>query len=123
MLPQPIVDALIVLGMFLLRIGLPIILLFALGYWLQKKMHPQEADKPSQRTAGARLLPFRQSQTTSSSSTHCWDVKHCDLTVRAQCPAYASPDLPCWLALQAAGVKLRDECHTCEWYKPKYAAA
>ena len=123
MLPQPIVDALIVLGMFLLRIGLPIILLFALGYGLQKKMQPQDADKPIWRTAGASILPFRQPPATLSSSVRCWDVKHGDLTVCAQCPAYASPDLPCWLARQAGGVALRDECHTCELYKPKYAAA
>ena len=38
MLPQSIIDTLIVLAMFLFRIGLPAAILLALGYWFHKKM-------------------------------------------------------------------------------------
>ena len=81
MLPQSIVDGLIVLGMFLVRIGLPIGILFALGYWFQTRMEPKDAEKPRRRTEGARILPFLKPQATTSTSTNCWDVKHCDPTV------------------------------------------
>ena len=37
MLPQPIVDGVIVLGMFLVRIALPVVILLLLGSWFQHK--------------------------------------------------------------------------------------
>jgi hypothetical protein len=66
MLPQPIIDALIVIGMVVVRIGLPVAILFALGYWLRKKMEPKDAEKPEQSEERANIIPFRKVQQPSA---------------------------------------------------------
>ncbi len=110
---QDVIDALVIGLMFVLRIGVPIALTLVVGYWLEKKLAPaQQVSSRARTTGSAKIIPL-----------HCWDVKKCTSTQRAQCAAYRRPDLPCWLALQAAGEKVRPECHTCAFYKPERIAA
>ena len=66
MFPQPIIDALIVIGMVVVRIGLPVGILFALGYWLRKKMEPKDAAKSEQPEERANIIPFRKVQHPSA---------------------------------------------------------
>lgn len=41
-LPQELLDAPVVLAMFIIRIGLPIGIVGALGYWLQRRLRPED---------------------------------------------------------------------------------
>ncbi len=121
MLPQDLFDTIAVLFMFTLRIGAPIALTLAFGYWLEKKLRPREEQRrPAELTAqpGRRIV-----RAGNIIQVHCWDLKRCDSTVRAECAAYKRPELPCWLALQADGQKVREECFTCALYKPQKMAA
>ncbi len=68
MLPQPITDALIVFGMFVVRIGLPVLILFGLAAWLQKKLQPREAEETHRRTDHARIIPFSRSTAQTPSA-------------------------------------------------------
>ncbi len=43
MIPQVILDVLAVLALFFVRIGLPIGILLAIGYWLRRKLRPQDS--------------------------------------------------------------------------------
>jgi hypothetical protein len=61
MLPQPIADALIVFGMFIVRIGLPVFILFGLAAWLQRKLQPRETEETRQRADRTRIIPFGRS--------------------------------------------------------------
>ncbi len=61
MLPQPITDALIVFGMFIVRIGLPVFILFGLAAWLQRKLQPRESAETQPRADRARVIPFGRS--------------------------------------------------------------
>ena len=117
MVPQDLIDTIVVLFMFFLRIGVPIGLTLALGYWLEKKLRPpqeEQAQVPQPRMvkADAKIIQL-----------HCWDVKRCGSATRAQCAATKHPELPCWLALQAEGNQVREECFTCALYKPVSKAA
>ena len=82
MLPQPIIDTLIVIGMFVVRIGIPVAILLALGYWFQKKMEPKDAEKPAQPEESSNIIPFRKTQhpgtppTAESSHEQSELVKH-----------------------------------------------
>ncbi len=114
MLPDVWIDILIVIAMFVLRIGVPIALTIALGKWLEKKLAPRE-DKREQARSAARKGNVVQ--------LHCWDVKRCPPAIRAQCAAYKHPELPCWLAIQTEGGKVRPECFSCAFYKPQTMAA
>ena len=119
MIPQDLIDGVVIIFMFVLRIGVPIALTLAFGYWLEKKLSlPAEEHKPEQ---------IAQPRVTRSDGKiiqlRCWDVKRCDATRRAQCAALKHPELPCWLALQAEGNKVREDCFTCVMYKPMTKAA
>ncbi|MBI4785825.1 MAG: hypothetical protein HY782_02110 [Chloroflexi bacterium] len=120
MLPFEIADALVVAGMFILRIGVPIGITLAAGYWLEKKLRPVETRK-AETTRRLELLPRPRS--AKIIQLHCWDFKHCDSTQRAQCAASKHPDLPCWLALQVEGAQVREECFTCNLYRTEEIAA
>ena len=111
MLPEVWTDILVVIGMFVLRVAVPIALTIALGKWLEKKLSPQNAENSAPKASGKII------------QLHCWDVKRCPAATRAQCAAYKHPELPCWLALQAEGGKVRPECFSCALYKPQTMAA
>lgn len=119
---QDVLDVLVILGMFLLRIGVPIIVTLGIGIWLEKKLRPAESQKTTQPVRRGTIIPFPRAQNGARAAVpqlaHCWETKQCDITQRAQCPSYKRPDLPCWLALQAAGGKVRAECADCELYAP-----
>jgi len=117
MLAQDMIDTFVILIMFGLRIGVPIALTLAFGYWLEKKLAPREvtqseAEKPRIVKTSSKIIQL-----------HCWDLKRCDQTKRAQCAAFKHAELPCWLALQAEGEKVREDCFTCALYKTRSIAA
>ena len=111
---QDVIDTFAIVFMFALRIGGPIALTLAVGYWMEKKLAPRErAGQPVRQAArSAKIIQI-----------HCWDIKKCASATRAQCAAHQYPDLPCWLALQVSGEKVRPECYACAFYKPERIAA
>ena len=62
MLPQPLIDALIVIGMFVLRIGVPLAIVVVIGGWLEKRLAPPAAGESKPRMQGARIIQFRPRQ-------------------------------------------------------------
>ncbi len=62
MFPQPLIDALVIIGMFILRIGVPLAVVLVIGGWLEKRLAPPAAGESRQRTEGARIIPFRARQ-------------------------------------------------------------
>ena len=125
---QDVIDGLVILAVFFLRIGVPVIVTLGIGIWLEKKLRPQETQVPQRQVRRGTIIPFpRLSRGASPSAVpvvHCWDVKQCDSAMCEQCAAYKRPDLPCWLALQATGGKVRAECADCELYtKPQRVVA
>lgn len=116
---QEFMDSLIILLLILLRIGLPLGLTLLVGRWLERKLRlPTDEERPH---VGTRLV--RSDRSMRVNPLHCWDIAHCTPTERAQCAAYRRPDLPCWLAIQVEGSKVRQECFTCELYSPQEIAA
>ncbi len=109
-------EAVIVLALFAVRIAVPIALTLAFGYWLERKLRPPEAPPETDKI---RVAPKR----SNIIRLQCWDVRRCDSSKRAQCAATRHPDLPCWLAIQVEGGKVRETCFTCAFYKPKVMVA
>ena len=110
--------------MMFLRIGIPILVIMGLSYvayhWLgedKKSVQPQVTVRPVQQaTTGARIggpAPLAQ---VMYASTHCWDEHGCTEEAKAKCPAFAKPELPCWLAVQMKTGHLRDNCSDCNFY-------
>lgn len=117
MMPQELLNTIFVLAGFLVRIGVPIAITLALGYWLEKKLRPAE-----EKDDVVIELQRRAAKSPKIIQLHCWDLHRCDAARRAACAAYEHPDLPCWLALQVEGAKVREECFTCALYKPQTIA-
>jgi hypothetical protein len=118
-LAQGLTDFLYVLGLVLVRVGLPIAITLAVGIWLERKLQPPEYAEQAARSQ-ARLqarIPALAKQ-----PAHCWEIKRCDPAAYKKCPAFARQDLPCWLALQVTGIKI-DRCVICELYKPQPVSA
>ena len=112
-------DTLVILGMFALRLGVPVVLTIAICHGLDRLSVKRAAQMGAQRQARLRAAAHggkvvRQLQ--------CWEIKRCDEATRAECPARQRPNLPCWLALQLAGCQLSDECLTCSLYDLRKAA-
>lgn len=121
MLPENITETLFVLGLFAVRVGIPIAITLAFGAWLEKKLRPRDEQlETTRKIEMARRLSDRRAKVIQ---LHCWDLHHCESTQRAQCAAFKHPELPCWLALQVEGGKVRQGCFTCGLYQPKSAAA
>src|SRR5512142_645442 len=45
LLSPDVIDGLVVIGMFLIRIGLPIGIVLAFGYWLQRRLRPEDYEE------------------------------------------------------------------------------
>lgn len=120
MLPEQILDTIVIFGMFAMRIGVPVVVTLALGYWLERKLRPLE-DQQNEKIVN--IGTARRARSSKIIQLHCWDLNHCDATKRAECAAYQHPDLPCWLALQVSGDKVHEQCFSCALYKNQDIAA
>ena len=68
MFAQPVIDALIIIGMFVLRIGVPLAIVLVIGAWLEKRLAPPAAEQPERRTEGARVILFKPRQSVATPS-------------------------------------------------------
>ena len=118
MFPE-LLDAFVLIIMVILRVGVPLALTLAFGYWLEKKLNPRAERQNGKIVQASRRI----TRSGKIIQVHCWDIKRCEHAKRAQCVAYQHPELPCWLALQAEGHAVREECFTCALYKPLKKAA
>ena len=106
-------DALVIVGMLFLRIGLPILFTVGVGYAIKRVLSAGYESRPGvvvtqQTAAGAPLVRRLQ----------CWEVKKCDEATRQNCTAFKRADIPCWLARQLDGQRLKDACYNCAFYQP-----
>lgn len=88
-------DLLVIGYMLFVRIGVPVLLTWMLGQWLQKTL--QEHDQRSVESAA-----------TAHESPSC-ELGH-------QATNNSQLAVPCWLALQVSGHGLKPECYTCPLY-------
>jgi hypothetical protein len=110
-------DSLIVLGMFLLRLVVPILATIAVGYWLEKRLGLEQPESIELREPEKRPVLRPEGAVQIGPAIPCWQLKNCDLSDRVDCPAYAKPSVPCWLANELAYGQLRAECPKCEMYR------
>ncbi len=93
-------DTIAVVGLLLVRLGIPLLISLGIGYWLvQLDNRWRIAD------AGQR----------------CWDVKKCPPEQRSRCTAYQHPDIPCWAIVRATEGQLRPQCVGCPAFAPRPA--
>lgn len=117
-------QAAIILGMFVLRLGVPLLLTLAVGYWLRRLDAKWQAEALARRVA----------QEVQAEDGHqpdfelykvidqpCWKLKGCPAAVQAECPAYQQPEMPCWLVRYQAEGRLPATCYRCKMFSPRPA--
>lgn len=109
-----IVDVLVILGGFFLRIGVPILFTLGLAVFLRRLDQRWQAD--AEREYILDLLTQAEAAGTMPSPQACWDLKGCSQEAREKCPAYLSPETPCWEIQRVEG-KIADNCLGCEVLK------
>ena len=111
-------DILVISGMFFLRLGLPLLILFGIGYALERLLNYEEQDRVTTRDAIPQLP---EEVTIVPKAVPAWSMMPCASRVSRAYNVLGRPTLPCWLALELAEGRLLDQCPACQWYRPKIA--
>jgi len=116
-------QAAIILGMFILRLGVPLAITLAVGYWLRK------LDAKWQAEARARLQQQQAQEKAAAAKSAlkmyrvieqpCWVLKNCPDEARSKCPAVEKPYLPCWMARCQAEGQIPPECYYCHLFSSR----
>jgi hypothetical protein len=110
-----------VIGMFVLRLGVPLVITGLVGYWL----HRLDAKWQAEALARKADMALAQQEAggepviemfTVVDQPPCWKQKGCPDTAFVDCPAYQQSDLPCWLARMRAEGHLPQPCYRCELF-------
>ena len=89
-----------------LRLGLPIGVT-ALAAWVLRRL-----DRRWQREAeGSSSAP------ASVMEVRCWEIRGCSESERADCPAHARPETPCWQVFREIKGRLPERCLDCEVFR------
>ena len=119
-----LLQAVIIVGMFVLRLGVPLAITLLLGYWLHRLDARWQAEAQAQQEA----IPAQQEKGTDPEiemlkviKEPCWVVKTCPETVYRQCPAYHHPDIPCWMTRFRAEGIIPAECYRCRLFSQRQA--
>lgn len=98
-----------ILGLFVLRLGVPILIVFGVGYWLRRldarwEAEAQVAVRKTVVMPEIELRPVEQP---------CWVLKNCPENAYTRCPVFLNPQQPCWLTRSRAEGTLPNACFQC----------
>ncbi len=109
-------EILAIFGMFILRLGVPLILTLGVGYLLRRLDRSWEAEATARRRAlDAEILAAHLPQ-ISASEQPCWDLRSCPSQTQAGCAARSRPGVACWIARYQAEGKLPAACAGCTMF-------
>lgn len=118
-----LLDAAIIAGMFILRLGVPLAITLAVGYFLRRLDAKWEAEAWAQWEASQlQEMAVAESKLPKAAKQACWAQKGCTETIRANCAAPKQPDIPCWMARRRSEGRLPSECYNCENFSLKQVA-
>lgn len=111
---ETIRDAVSVALMVAIQVGMPVTILFLIGYrrhradrWGQPQHGEQPTSIGSIGIAATQKLPSRR-------PAQCWESRQCSPEKRASCPACSRADIPCWKAMKLSLGRLQADCLDCE---------
>jgi len=108
-----VLEVLALVGIFVVRFGVPLLLSAAVVWWLHRldarwsKVTPAVTeipdDAPAEASTGhAQII-----------GEPCWVYRACPEERRSQCPAYLTPEVACWLARLRCDGRLTSNCRCC----------
>lgn len=106
-------EILAILGMFILRLGVPLILVLGVGYVLRRLDRNWEAEATARRRALDAEILAAQLPQISMSDRPCWEVRSCPPRVRDGCPVHSRSGVACWIARYQAEGEMPAMCVGC----------
>lgn len=98
------------------QLGLPVVLLFAVGCGLCWANRQLGATGAARNTGGGH-------KPQPCHGPRCWEIKGCSAEDRQSCRADEYPPLPCWQAAKlACGGRLKAECPDCQLFLSEVSA-
>lgn len=113
-------EAAIVLGLFILRLGIPLAITLAVGYGLRRLDSRWQAEALARQAEA--VLARQQSgpepavEMFKIISRPCWVLKQCPEATYTMCPACRYSELPCWLARFRTEGRLSHACYQCDMF-------
>ena len=101
-----LLEPLAIIGLFLLRLAVPLAITLIIGYPLHRLDARWESEIQSHPDTVATKEPAAVQQP-------CWEDKGCSARRRSRCPACRLTDIPCWLARLRVENRLPAECSAC----------
>jgi hypothetical protein len=126
-------EVLYIIGLFVLRLGVPALIILTIAYflrrldarWEQEARLEQEAGRVTRKVVEQKdvfptlphsPLPQPLLAAFDSYGKPCWEIKDCDPIAVEQCPAHQNPNMSCWQARREAEGKIPLECYHCELF-------
>jgi hypothetical protein len=102
---NPWLEIATVVGLFLLRLGVPVTVTFLVAYLFKRLDQKWEQDAEHRMGTAPEQIAGRPP---------CWVEKDCGPVRRSECPACKLTDLPCWLARIRMQGELPKSCLDCD---------
>lgn len=109
-------DMLLMTAMFFVRLVLPFLVLFVIGYLIERWLSYPEEHRMTARHA--EPTPPEGGIPTGQ-AVPAWSLLPCASRVRHAYAVLDRPALPCWLAVELAEGRLLEQCLGCQWYRPR----
>jgi len=111
----------IVVGLFLLRCIVPLVIVMVVGYFMNRLADRWQAEDELglAQMKDAAPQPVRNQHSGVSVpviTIPCWILRNCEPEARSDCPAYRQPGLPCWLVKSSINGLLPADCSDCPIY-------
>ncbi|MFN8465317.1 MAG: hypothetical protein U0X20_07180 [Caldilineaceae bacterium] len=109
-----------VVGLFALRIGVPLaitgFIVWSLHHLDARWQAEAEARQAAADVSAGRVQPaaFKAPQ---AATTPCWQLRNCSDASRDGCDACKEPGLPCWMAKLRADGRLPGPCYGCALFR------
>ena len=122
-------QAAVIAALFVLRLGIPLVIMLAVTYFLRRLDARWQAEAEQSRAkeseqarndAIPQTLPELVLVNVPPTQP-CWVYKQCPEARRIGCPAFQTPDLPCWLARYRAEGRIPEKCYLCELFSRRQA--
>jgi uncharacterized membrane protein YraQ (UPF0718 family) len=110
-----------VFGMFILRLGVPLTITVAVGYWLRRLDDRWQAEALARQAeaAVARQQGEPAIEMFRVIGKNCCEVNNCPEGTFHCCPAHQNADMPCWMARYRAEGRLPAKCYRCQLFSAR----
>lgn len=120
--PQTL-EVLAVIGLFMVRFGVPLLVSAGVAFWLFRLDTRWSREAP-------KLAPFVTEPASAENSVQgniisepCWVFRACPENVREKCPAYLHAETACWLCRLRTDGRLASGCRCCSIFATSHIPA